>query len=201
MNHHAVFSLMGGILAMLMFIPLFLRTRREGGVGQSFASWLLWGLLDLILIFSLLEQQGNFWIIAGFAIGDFSLALLLAAQRRFNWTRFETGILVLVTVCVIGWQTGGAKAGTIFSIAAVCVAGIPGFLALKRNPDRPTGWIWLGFSFANFLSVLGGTSMALEQRLTPAIFALASLLMVWAGFQRPLRPHQTSTGPLGTGMC
>jgi hypothetical protein len=185
MTYHDLLSTAGGIFAMLMFVPMFIRILRESGEGQSFASWLLWGVLDVILIVSLIEQHGNFWFVIGFAVGDLAIAGLLASQRRFNWGGFETIILALVILCVIGWKTAGPRAATIFSIAGVCVAGVPGFLTLKRNPDRKTARLWLGFSFANVLSIFGAVAMTLEQCLAPGVFSFASLLMVWAGWKKP----------------
>jgi hypothetical protein len=140
--------------------------------------------LDVILVASLIEQRGNFWIVVGFATGDLLIAGALAWQRRFNWSGFETMILGLVIGCMIGWKTAGPRAATVFSIVAVCIAGIPGFLSLKRNPDRRMANLWLGYAAANVLSFFGGTTMALEQRLAPGVFAVCSLLMVWAGWKR-----------------
>lgn len=183
MTYHDLLSTAGGIFAVLMFVPMFVRILRESGAGQSFASWLLWGVLDLILIISLIEQDGNFWFVIGFAVGDLAIAGLLAWQRRFNWGGFETMILSLVILCIIGWKTAGPRAATLFSIAGVCIAGVPGFISLKRNPDRKTARVWLGFSFANVLSLFGGDALTLEQSLAPAVFTAASLLMFWAGWK------------------
>jgi hypothetical protein len=192
MNYHNVLSTAGGALAVLLFIPMFIRVVREKGAGQSFATWLLWAALDGILILSLIEQRGNFWIVVGFAAGDMLIASALAWQRRFNWSWFETLVLLLVGACVFGWQTAGPRAGMIFSVVAVCLAGVPGFLSLKRNPDRHTANIWLGYATANVLSFFGGTSMSLEQRLAPGVFAICSLLMVWAGYRKvKIRSEET----------
>lgn len=183
MTLQTILSTGGGVFALCMFWPLLRQVIREKGVGQSFASWFLWGGLDLVLIATLVQQGGNFWIVAGFALGDLIVASVLAFQRRFNWGWFETMILCLVVICVFGWKASGPRTGTVFSIGAVIIAGVPGFLTLKRNPNRRTAFVWLGFAFANALSFFGGTAMTLEQRLAPGVFALASLLMVWAGWQ------------------
>ncbi len=184
---YQILSTAGGLLALVMFIPMFRQVLREQGAGQSFASWLLWGSLDGILIATLIEQGGNFWIVVGFALGDLLIAGTLAWLRRFNWGKFETMILLLVIACVVGWRLAGPRAATVFSIVAVCVAGVPGFLSLKKNPDRKTANIWLGYSVANVLSFFGGTAMTLEQRLAPGVFTVASLLMVWAGWRKGRR--------------
>ena len=70
MTLQTILSTGGGVLALCMFWPLLRQVIREKGVGQSFASWFLWGGLDLVLIATLVQQGGNFWIVAGFALGD-----------------------------------------------------------------------------------------------------------------------------------
>lgn len=184
MTYHDLLSTAGAIFALLMFVPMFLRVQRDGGVGQSMASWLLWGLLDTILIVSLIEQHGNFWIVVGFAIGDFLIAGALAFQKRFAWGKFESVVLFLVVMCMVGWQISGPRLATVFAIVAVCIAGVPGFVSLKKSPDQQTANIWFGYSMANLLSFFGGTAMTLEQRLAPGVFTLASLLMAWAGWRK-----------------
>lgn len=187
MNYHDALSAAAGILAVLLFVPMFIQVVREKGAGQSFATWLLWAGLDGILILSLIEQRGNYWIVVGFAAGDLLIAGALAWQRRFTWGWFETAVMGMVAGCVIGWQLAGPRWSMIFSIAAVCIAGVPGFLALKRNPDRHTASLWLGYTLANVLSFFGGNAMTLEQRLAPAVFAIGSMLMVWAGCRKAIR--------------
>jgi hypothetical protein len=122
--------------------------------------------------------------VAGFAIGDFAVAGVLAYQRRFVWGKFETMVLALVVLCMIGWKVSGPQAATVYSIAAVVIGGIPGFLSLKRNPDRAMAWIWFGYAMANLISFFGGTAMTLDQRLAPGVFTVASLLMAWAGWKK-----------------
>ena len=46
-----------------------------------------------------------------------------------------------------------------------------------RNPQRTVGNIWAGYALANCLAFAGGTAMTVEERFSPAIFAVLSLLM------------------------
>ena len=47
----------GGVLALLLFIPLIAGILKEGAEGQSCATWFLWGLLDTVLTISVIEQR------------------------------------------------------------------------------------------------------------------------------------------------
>ena len=184
MDLHQLFRVLGGVLTLLLFIPLITLIFRNGGTGQSFATWVLWGALDVILFFSLLQQDGNYWVAAGFATGDVMLAAFLLSRGRAAWGRFETGILLAVVVCLTLWYVGGPKVATIASTLGVCIGGLPGLMALWREPDRKLGRIWAGYVLANGISFLGGRAMTIEERFAPGAFTLFSMAMVLASWQR-----------------
>ena len=73
MNGSEALKISGGVLALLMIIPLVVSAVRQNGAGQSFAMWALWALLDTTVTVSLIAQRGNFWLTAGFALGSLVL--------------------------------------------------------------------------------------------------------------------------------
>jgi hypothetical protein len=175
----------------VLFVPMLFVAMADRGEGQSFASWILWGALDTILIFSLLERHGNFWVPAGFAVGDFFIAALLLFYRRIRWRQFETIILLLVLACLAAWKFGGPTLATISATVGICVAGLPGLKELWTNPQRNVGNVWAGYTLANGLSFLGGTAMTVEERFAPAAFTLFSMAMFVAS-RRAVR-HENVT--------
>ena len=128
---------------------------KDGGAGQSFATWLLWAALDTILTVSLFLQHGNYLLPLGFAAGGIVLTTLLLVKGRFAWGRMDNVILVLVLGCLIGWKLGGAKTATVAATLGICLAGIPGLVELWRNPQRKVGNIWGWYVLANGLAFLG----------------------------------------------
>lgn len=184
MGLHDFLKLAGAVLALLLFLPLIAETRRSGGAGQSFATWLLWAALDFILVGSLLQQHGNYYVMLGFALGDITLAALLLRQGRVAWGIFESVVLALVALCLGVWWGGGAWAATLASTAGVIIAGLPGLVKLWRAPDRKLSRIWAGYALANGLSFCGGTAMTVEERFAPGAFAAFSLAMMLAGLRK-----------------
>lgn len=177
MDYHAILKISGGVLALLLFIPLIRAIIKEGAEGQSCATWLLWGLLDVVLTISIVEQHGNFYMPLGFAIGDLLVFILLIAKRRFRWGLFDTVIMLMVVGCVIGWKMAGPKMATILATLGVAIAIIPGLLEMLKHPQRKIGNIWAGYVLANVLSFFGGSAMTIEERFAPGVFALCSLAM------------------------
>src|SRR5579871_2207442 len=159
MDPHQGLRIAGGLLALLLFIPMIARIIKYGAEGQSGASWLLWGALDAILTVSLIQQAGNYQLPLGFTIGDIALVVLLVTRGKFKWSRFDSGILGLVIGSVIAWKLGGPRTAAVASTVGVCIAGIPGLLAMWKNPQRKVGTVWAGYILANGLSFFGGTAM------------------------------------------
>jgi hypothetical protein len=185
MDYHESLKIAGGLMALLLFIPLILSVLKEGAEGQSCATWFLWGLLDTVLTISVIEQRGNYFLPLGFAIGDVLLVILLLAKGRLRWGIFETVILAMVIACLVAWKLAGPKMATIAATTGVCVAGVPGWLAMLKHPQTKVGNVWAGYILANALSFFGGTAMTIQERFAPGVFALCSLAMFAASRVRP----------------
>ena len=186
MDYHQGLKIAGGLLALLLFIPLIIGILKDGAEGQSCATWLLWGTLDTVLTISVIAQHGNFYLPLGFAIGDVLLVALLLAKGQFNWGWFETGVLLLVIGCMAAWKLAGPKTATVAATLGICVAGIPGLLAMLKQPQRKIGNVWFGYVLANVVSFFGGTAMIIEERFAPGVFALCALVM-FAASRKPTK--------------
>jgi len=184
MEIHDALKFAGGLLALVLFVPLLVDVYRRGGAGQSFATWILWAALDTILATSIYLQRGNFLIVLGFAIGGCLMALLLLWKRRARWGRFETGVLLLVFGCLAAWKYSGPRGAIVAATGGICLAGVPGLVTLWKNPDRHVAKIWAGYALANAAAFFGGSAMTLEERFAPGAFVIYSLLLVAAGWRK-----------------
>jgi hypothetical protein len=172
----------GGLLALLLFIPMIMGILKDDGRGQSCATWLLWATLDAVLAISLIARTGNYLLPLGFTIGDIAVVvvLVLFVKGKFEWGRFDTLVFALVIGCVIAWKMGGPRTAAIASTLGVCIAGIPGLVAMWKEPQRRVGTVWGGYVIANGLSFFGGTAMTVEERFAPSMFAMVSLALFMA---------------------
>jgi len=180
MNPRDFLKLAGGAMALAVYVPMIVEIIRARGAGQSFATWALWAVLDIILTVTLWQQHGNYLLSLGFAVGGVVLAAVLLAQGSWNWGRFETVIVLMVLASLTVWQFSGPRNATIAVTAAVCIAGVPGFVDMLRNPQPAAAKLWAGFTVANLLAFFGGTAMTVEERLVPAAFTGLCALMVVA---------------------
>ncbi|HEY3760864.1 MAG TPA: hypothetical protein VGN23_03870 [Verrucomicrobiae bacterium] len=171
----------GGAGTLAMFIPMGREVVRRNGAGQSFSTWLLWSMLDSILATSTMLRHGNYFLPLGYAIGGWILTALLITRKRFEWGHLDNAVLILVLACLVGWELEGARMAIVFATLATVVATIPGFIELWKKPERSVGNVWLGYTVTNALSFAGGTAMSIEERFSPAVFTLLSLMMFIAG--------------------
>ena len=180
MNGHEILKLAGGVMALVLFVPMIVEIVRTRGAGQSFATWGLWAVLDSMLTITLWQQHGNYLLSLGFAVGGVFLSVVLLAQGGWAWGKFETVIALMVLASLAVWKFSGPRNATIAVTTAICIAGIPGFVEMLRKPQPSAGKLWAGYTVANGLSFFGGTAMTLEERLVPAAFTALSVLMVVA---------------------
>jgi hypothetical protein len=180
MNGHEILKLAGGVMALGLYAPMIYEIIRSGGAGQSFATWGLWAALDSMLTITLWQQHGNFLLPLGFATGGVVLTVVLLARGHWSWGRFETVIALMVLASLTVWMFSGPRNATIAVTVAVCIAGIPGFVEMLRQPQPSAGRLWAGFTVANILSFFGGAAMTVEERLVPAAFTGVCGLMVVA---------------------
>lgn len=180
MDVHAILKLAGGALALALFVPMIVEIVRTRGAGQSFATWGLWAVLDSMLTITLWQQHGNYLLSLGFAVGGVFLSLVLLAQGGWAWGKLETVIALMVFASLAVWKFSGPRNATIAVTVAICVAGLPGFVAMLRKPQPSAGKLWAAYTVANSLSFFGGTAMTVEERLAPAAFTALSVLMLVA---------------------
>ncbi len=154
-------------------------------VKQSFATWMLWTLLDVIAAASIVLQKGNAALVIVHCMAGALITVMLAIKKQFYWSWFESMIVVLVIVCLVVWATAGDKVATIASTIAVGIASGPQIkLAWQKPEDSPPG-IWVGFTLANFLSFVGGATWTIEDKFFPGFCAVLCLILVVLGIRKP----------------
>src|SRR5690349_19179125 len=102
----ATLQLIAGIIGFCAYVPLTIGILKET-TRQSFAAFLLWGLLDTIAMIGAVLQQGNYWLAASNVAGTFFIAGLLLYKRQFEWSVTETITCFLVVACLIVWYMAG----------------------------------------------------------------------------------------------
>lgn len=179
-------------LALTLYYPLIAGILRvQNPIEQNVATWILWVALDTIALISVIQQNGNYLLLAVYCIAGTAVVYSLFYKKLFKWTRFESFVLFLVVICLVIWAISGSRGATIASTIAVWISGCPQIRDSWRKPDRTTGLIYLGFTVANGLSFFGGKSWTIEETFYPGMMTTLCAAIAVAAFRgtRPVPPQ------------
>jgi hypothetical protein len=173
------------ILALALYLPLSWQILKKE-VEQNMLTFLLWGTLDAVAALSIIRQGGNWYLPAAYVGGCIIVvSSLIVANVPMRWTRFETAIAMLFGICLVGWVVSGPRMATILSTSGVLIATGPQLRDTYKDPSKQPVMIYLGFTVANILSTLGGSSWSIEERLYPAACTVLCLVVAMLAMRKP----------------
>ncbi len=171
------------VVALALYVPLSYQIL-TGKAKQNLATFILWGALDGIAAASMYVQGGNFQLPTAYVLGCMIIISCILKARTFSWTIFETQVSVMVLLCIIGWFASGPWLATILSTTGVVLAGVPQLKDSWKNPAETPVREYLGFTFANVMSTIGGKAWTVEDRLYPFACTVLCGLIVFASLRK-----------------
>ena len=161
------------------FIYIYLaRQISKGKAEQNLATWLSWGLLDLVAGISLFAQDGNWYLPTFYVAGCTLILYCIIGSAKFKWGRVETICFLLVIVSVFMWTRSGPWYATVISTVGVVIASYPQLKDAVFTPSTSPAEVFVGFAVANALSTAGGKAWIVEERLYPGVNTILCVLIV-----------------------
>ncbi|MGC3944885.1 MAG: hypothetical protein QM762_10280 [Chryseolinea sp.] len=183
-------QLLAGIVGFCAYIPLTIGIVNER-TRQSFAAFLLWGLIDGVAMVSSILQHGNFWLATSNVAGTFFIAGLLLYKGQFEWSKTETLTSVLVVVCLIVWYLSGNTGAIVASSLAVILAGIPQMLHTMRHPEHTPTAVYMIWLSANTISFFSARAWTIDEVFYASCsLLLCAIILAIAGLKK--RRHKAS---------
>lgn len=172
-------------LAIALYVPTLILIWTDK-LKQSFATWLLWVILDGIALGTIIAKNGeNTRVLICYVIGGSAVAVSLFCKDQFKWGTKETVTSLLVLVCLGIWKLAGPTVATVATTIAVCISSIPQFLESRSAKfDRDTGLIYIGYAVANTLYFFAGKEWAIKDRFYPFMMIPTCLALVWAALYK-----------------
>ena len=177
---------LSGIIQLIAYLVIAYGIFRSG-VKQSFAAFLLWGMLDLIATVTTIIEHGNYWLALSNAVGASSICLLLVIKKQVSWSWVETLTAALVVICLIVWATAGEIAGIIASSIAVVIASVPQMVDTFKKPASTPTLAYIIFLIANVLSIFAGRSWSIEERLYAVCGVFLTLVILIFSLRKGLK--------------
>jgi uncharacterized membrane protein len=165
-----IIGLLGGLIALCAFIPLFLDIKR-GLIRLNIAKWLLWTIIDSVLLATVVSTQGSsFFLASAFVLGNIITICLILAARNWHWGRFETVTFTATIIALLVWFYFGALNALITVVLIkYSIAMAPGLRDAYRMPERKQVFPWLLFTFGIGLTLISSGSPSLANSFYPSV--------------------------------
>jgi hypothetical protein len=154
------------ITSLIPYVMLIVGVAKDK-IKQSFATWFLWLILDVVTLIGIVAQHGNYLLLAVFSGGTICVTLLLIYKKQFSWGLFETFVGILVAMCILILLTAGPYVATIAGTTALAAAGIPQLIATFKDPKSTPSIAYFLFGASSLLSVIGASGWTVQDRLFP----------------------------------
>lgn len=149
------FTYLGGFVAFSVLIMFARNVWTRKVPASTPASWLMWTILDVLLLVTTLANHKPGWLPGAWTLGAGSVTVALIVRGKWIWSYKETISAIGAAIATYIWLSYGAMLGLVASIAAMNIAGIPNFIDLWKNPIRGTWPVWGFTAVACFLTLLG----------------------------------------------
>lgn len=177
-----------GIIGLGAYIPLLYGIYRND-IKQNFVAFMLWAILDIIVVITTKLQNGNYMLPLAYALGATLVTISLGIKKQVAWSWIETLTSFLVLVCLLVWGFVGPKAGTLASSIAVVIAGIPQVIDTYKKPKESSVLVYFLFLIPNVLSFLAGKAWTIEERFysgSVIVFTVVIIIFAMRKFKNPL---------------
>jgi hypothetical protein len=135
-------GLFGGVVAVSVLLHYAWNVIRGKAAAASVASWLMWTILDMILLATTWQAGKPVWLPLGWTIGASLITISLLKRGQWVWQRTETLSAICAAVAALAWLTQGAVVGIIAGTLAMNFAGIPMLVDMVKRPIRATFPVW-----------------------------------------------------------
>jgi hypothetical protein len=146
---------------------------------QNPASWLMWFILDCLLLVVTFLGGKPIWLPLAYAAGCGPVMVVNFFRGKLVWSWWREGLaLGAASVATYIWLSSGADWGIISGAAAMTIAGIPLYVNLAKKPDRSSFWMWFLTAFACVCTAIGSDWSVTGLALAVGSFAYNSTLSV-----------------------
>jgi hypothetical protein len=183
-----VLSLLAGLLNIGGIVPYIAAIlSRHKKSEPSIASWLVWAILDCIVLLGMLNKHTANGLIIVSALGSCSIFLLSLKFGFIHWTKIEIASLIGAGIGIILWIiSGDSNFGIAACLGANLIAAFPTFKSAWYNPEKENRPAWTIFWIASLVCIAAIRHLTFADAAQPICFALDRTVMMFILYLRPL---------------
>ena len=144
----------GGLLSFGAMVWFGVKVWRGKAEPTSMASWLMWVILDAVILGSTIATHKPCALALSYVAGASFVFIVHIKKGKWVWTYVETISAGGTAVSTILWFTLSPEAGVIAGIVAMTAAGMPMLLSFAKAPDRQAFWLFANVTIACAMTLI-----------------------------------------------
>lgn len=179
-------SVLAGLLCIVGLIP-YIRAILRKETKPAKASWMIWAILDTIILSGMLAKQAVNGQIVGSVIGTWVVVFLALKYGTPGWKTLDKICLTGAVVGILLWGIfRNPLLGIIISLGVNTIGSIPTFVSAWRDPNREDKLAWTIFWLSSVCATIAIPEWILAHVAQPAtFFTLQTIMMYTLYFHKP----------------
>ena len=190
-------SLAAMLPALIALLWYAIKVWKRKSPPTSFASFLMWTIMDMLLVVNALRTGQPIWMQLGFTIGASAVTYTLWKRGTFVWTIDETLTAICSAAALSLLFIANGTWGLFGTTLAMTIAGWPAFRDNRKNPVRDTLPMWFTTVIGCVLSLYGSSWNSWDAFILPLMCGSYNALMSIVVLRR-VRPTRSEVAILAT---
>lgn len=184
-----ILSVLSFIFILASYVP-YIQAIRKGTTKPAKASWVIWGLLDTIILAAMIAKGTVNYQIVGTIFGVWTVMYLAVRRGEPGWTNLDKFCLTGSALAVVIWQIFDSPTlGLAASLAANFIGSIPTLGKTWDDPKQENKLAWTLGWISCVLTVAAVPTWSLDVAGQPLTFlAIQSGMMILLFIKPRLEP-------------
>ncbi len=178
-------SVIAGLLSIIGTIP-YIRAILCGKTKPAKASWIIWVILDTIVLAGMFAKHAVNGQILGSTIGAAVIVILALKYGIPGWTKLDKFCFAGAILGIVLWQTfSNPVLGIITSLSVGFLGSIPTFASAWKDPSREDKRAWTIFFIACVCAIIAIPQWTLAHASQPITFFAIQTIIMYILYIRP----------------
>lgn len=125
-----------------------LNKNRKESEKLSFSSFLLWSIIDIIMLVNTVRADNDYVLILTYTVLTIALTIILAIKEGFEWNKkSDTLVACIAFACLVISYLTSPFIGVIAGASSIVAAGIPNLINFSKQEPSKKLYTIIGFFF------------------------------------------------------
>lgn len=172
---------LGVLITAVMTVAYFLNLiwiKKNQGKGQKIFSWILWTVLDSILLLVSEQNESHFtFLVLVNLVGSFATTFFLMKYKNWDWGLNENIVLFIISIfSFFWWASTSILLGLAMAVIAQLIAGWPLFKESWLKPQTGLMLIsYILFNIGYLLMIIDSPDWKIENVIFPVAFFMYTI--------------------------